>query len=150
MTKADTISIPYPIIDSKEEASMKELTKRYEKLTKPGVLAKTGSRVLEAIPEPIKNVGNNAKNAITEGELFAQCMKVVADGFGTLEKQAAKFTIRESTIAGAGYVFKLIAQQSAKFLSAVWPGAGLAVSSSVAAVGTSAIGKAAIAYYLLY
>lgn len=98
MTKADTMSIPSPIIDSKEEASMKELTKRYEKLTKPGMLSKIGNRVLEAIPEPIKNVGNNAKNAITEGELFAQCMKVVADGFGTLEKQAAKFTISESTI----------------------------------------------------
>lgn len=61
---------------------------------------------------------------------------------------AKEFIFSMGGIAGAGYVFKLIAQQSAKFLNAVWPGAGSAVSSGVAALGTSAIGKAAIAYYI--
>ena len=61
---------------------------------------------------------------------------------------AREFIFSMGGIAGAGYVFKLIAQQGAKFLNAVWPGAGSAVSSGVAAVGTSAIGKAAIAYYI--
>ena len=34
------------------------------------------------------------------------------------------------------------------FLNGIWPGAGSAVSSGIAAIGTSAIGKAAIAYYI--
>jgi uncharacterized protein (DUF697 family) len=33
-------------------------------------------------------------------------------------------------------------------LNAVWPGSGSVVSSVIAAAGTSAIGKAAIAYYI--
>jgi uncharacterized protein (DUF697 family) len=33
-------------------------------------------------------------------------------------------------------------------LNAVWPGSGSAVSSGIAALGTSAIGKAAITYYI--
>jgi len=33
-------------------------------------------------------------------------------------------------------------------LNAVWPGSGSAISSVIAASGTSAIGKAAIAYYI--
>ena len=41
-----------------------------------------------------------------------------------------------------------MAQQASKFLNAVWPGSGSAVSSGIAALGTSAIGKAAIAYYI--
>lgn len=37
-----SILLPSPIIDSKEDASIKILTNRYEKLIKPGVLAKNG------------------------------------------------------------------------------------------------------------
>lgn len=61
---------------------------------------------------------------------------------------AKEFIMSMGGIAGAGYVFKLIAQQGAKFLNAIWPGSGSAVSSSIAALGTSAIGKAAISYYI--
>lgn len=61
---------------------------------------------------------------------------------------AKEFVFSVGGIAGAGYTFKLVAQQAAKFLNAVWPGSGSAVSSAIAAVGTSAIGKAAIAYYI--
>ena len=39
-----------------------------------------------------------AKNAIAEQELFIQCMKVVAEGFGILEKQAARLTVTEKVI----------------------------------------------------
>ena len=58
------------------------------------------------------------------------------------------FILSMGGIAGAGYVFRLVAQQASKFLNAVWPGSGSAVSSGIAALGTSAIGKAAIAYYI--
>ncbi len=61
---------------------------------------------------------------------------------------AKEFIFSMGGVAGLGYTFKLIAQQASKFLNAVWPGVGSAVSSGVAALGTSAIGKAAIAYYI--
>ena len=51
-------------------------------------------------------------------------------------------------IAGVGNLFRLAAQQASKLLNAIWPGSGSAVSSAIAALGTSAIGKAAIAYYI--
>lgn len=98
MVEEKNILLPSPIIDSKEDASIKILTERYEKLVKPGALAKTGKKIVKNIPEPIKNIGMAAKGAITEKELFAQCMKVAVEGFGILEKQAAKFTISESAI----------------------------------------------------
>lgn len=59
-----------------------------------------------------------------------------------------EFILSMGGIAGAGYVFRLVAQQASKFLNVVWPGSGSAVSSGIAALGTSAIGKAAIAYYI--
>ena len=46
-------------------------------------------------------------------------------------------------VAGLGYTFRLIAQQASKFLNGIWPGSGSAVSSAIAAAGTSAIGKGA-------
>jgi small GTP-binding protein len=61
---------------------------------------------------------------------------------------AKEFIFSMGGIAGAGYAFRLIAQQASKFLNAVWPGSGSAISSAIAAGGTTAIGKAAIAYYI--
>lgn len=61
---------------------------------------------------------------------------------------AREFIFSMGGVAGAGYVFRLAAQQASKLLNAVWPGSGSAVSSGIAALGTSAIGKAAIAYYI--
>ena len=51
-------------------------------------------------------------------------------------------------VAGAGYGLRLAAQQSSKLINVIWPAAGSAVSASIAGLGTSAIGKAAIAYYI--
>ena len=61
---------------------------------------------------------------------------------------AKEFILSMGGIAGAGYVFRLAAQQGSKLLNTVWPGAGSAVSSGIAYFGTSAIGKAAITYYI--
>ncbi len=63
-------------------------------------------------------------------------------------ESAREFTLSMGGIAGAGYVFRFVAQQSSKFLNLFWPGAGSAVSSGIAAMGTTAIGRAAIAYYI--
>jgi uncharacterized protein (DUF697 family) len=61
---------------------------------------------------------------------------------------AKEFIFSMGGIAGAGYALRLVAQQGSKFLNAVWPGAGSVVSSGIAAVGTTAIGNAAISYYI--
>ena len=61
---------------------------------------------------------------------------------------AKEFIFSLGGVGAAGYGFKLLAQQAAKLLNAVWLGSGSAVSSAVAFAGTSAIGRAAIAYYI--
>ena len=61
---------------------------------------------------------------------------------------AKEFILSLGGIAGTGFMFRIVAQQAAKFINVVWPAAGSAVSSGIAATGTSAIGKAAIAYYI--
>ena len=61
---------------------------------------------------------------------------------------AKEFVLSMGGIAGAGYGFRLLAQQASKILNVFWAGSGSAVSASIAALVTSAIGKAAIAYYI--
>lgn len=90
--------VPVPMVNKKEKDSLVSLTERYNSLIKPGKLAKIGTKIGDIIPEPVKKIGNNAKESITEPELFAQCMKVVAEGFSIVEKQAAKMTISEESI----------------------------------------------------
>lgn len=98
MSNGKNYIMPYPIIDSKEEESLRKLTDRYERLVKPNVLVKAGSKVAEVIPEPVKQVGQNIKEGITEQELYKQCMNVVAKGFHILEQQAAKLSVSEALI----------------------------------------------------
>lgn len=61
---------------------------------------------------------------------------------------AKEFILSVGGILGTGYTFRLVAQQAAKFLNAIWPGSGSAVSGTIAMAGTSAIGEAAISYYI--
>lgn len=61
---------------------------------------------------------------------------------------AKEFIFGMGGIAGAGYAFRLVAQQGAKFLNLVVPGSGSVVSSGIAVLGTTAIGNAAITYYI--
>lgn len=65
----------------------------------------------------------------------------------TLET-AGEFILSLGGIAGAGYIFRLAAQQASKFLNGVFPGSGSVVSSVIAGSGTAGIGQAAIAYYI--
>ncbi len=91
-------NVPKPVVDKKEEMSLATLTKRYNKLVEPNLLRKAGTKIGKVIPKPIKRISGDVKETITEAELFAQCMKVVAEGFNVLEKQAAKITISETSI----------------------------------------------------
>ncbi|MCR4673350.1 MAG: 50S ribosome-binding GTPase [Lachnospiraceae bacterium] len=61
---------------------------------------------------------------------------------------AKEFILSLGGVTGVGYTLRFIAQQASKFINAAWPGAGSAISSIIAAAGTSAIGQAAIAYYI--
>ena len=63
-------------------------------------------------------------------------------------ESAIEFILSMGGVVGSGFVLRLIAQQATKFINLMWPGAGSAVSSGIAATGTKAIGKAAIAYYI--
>lgn len=61
---------------------------------------------------------------------------------------AKEFIFSLGGITGAGYVFKLLAQQASKLLNGLFPGAGSAISAGIACAGTAAIGNAAISYYI--
>lgn len=61
---------------------------------------------------------------------------------------AKEFILSVGGVAGVGYGLRLVAQQGAKFINAIWPGAGSTVSAGIAGFGTNGIGKAAIAYYI--
>lgn len=98
MAENKSILLPSPIIDAKEDSSLKKLTERYDKLVQPGKISKMGNKAASLIPQPVKQVGKVAKNTIAEQELFIQCMKVIADGFGILEKQAARLAVPENVI----------------------------------------------------
>lgn len=76
------------------------------------------------------------------------CLIALLSGREASLETAKEFILSMGGIAGAGYAFRVLAQQSAKLLNGFWPAAGSAVSSVVAFAGTSAIGNAAIAYYI--
>jgi uncharacterized protein (DUF697 family) len=61
---------------------------------------------------------------------------------------AKEFILSMGGVAGAGYAFRLAAQQAVKLFNGVFPGSGSAISSGIAAFGTTAIGKAAAAHYI--
>lgn len=63
-------------------------------------------------------------------------------------ESAREFIFSIGGVAGLGYTFRVVAQQASKLLNVMWPGAGSVVSSGIATMGTIAIGKAAIAYYI--
>lgn len=96
--KGKYYEIPKPLINKKEEKELALLTVRYKKITSPSRISKASKQICEYIPESIKNAGKSVGNNISQAELYKQCMKVVAEGFSVLEKQAAKMTISESAI----------------------------------------------------
>jgi len=63
-------------------------------------------------------------------------------------KTARELLVSIGGIGATGFTLRMIAQQGSKFANLVLPGAGSAISASIASGGTYAIGKAAVAYYL--
>lgn len=86
------------VLDSQELRELDELTKRYERLTEPGLLAKSGRKIAEIMPSQVKDVVTDAGEMITEQRFYIEAMKVISLGFETLEKNAAKVTISEQGV----------------------------------------------------
>lgn len=80
--------VPDPIINKKEQESLKDLTARYEKLSQPNAIVKAGkgavNQIGKIVPKPVKKAGQNVKDAIAEQELFNQAMEVVIKGYSTI------------------------------------------------------------------
>ncbi len=90
--------IPSPIVNKKEEESLSNLAKRYEKLISPSALTKVSNKIVDITPNKVKTVLSEVKDGITEAELYSKCMEEVAKGFEVIEKTAAKLSISEQTI----------------------------------------------------
>lgn len=99
--------VPEQIIDEREFNEIAVLASRYEKVIAPGRLAKMGKRATEIAPAPVKELASKASdaardtiNGLTESELMASAVKKAAEGFGELEKHAAKASVsREYVIS---------------------------------------------------
>lgn len=63
-------------------------------------------------------------------------------------KTAREVLVSLGGIGATGFTLRMIAQQGSKFANLVVPGAGSAISASIASGGTYAIGKAAVAFFL--
>ena len=61
---------------------------------------------------------------------------------------AKEFILSMGGVAGAGFALRTLAQQASKAINVICPGAGSVVSSGIAFAGTTAIGKAAVSYYI--
>lgn len=90
--------IPSPVLNNKEIHSINKLTEQYKKISKPGLVGKVGNGMKKVIPKGVKKKVSEVKKGLTEKELYIKCMKIVADGFGVLEKKAASFTISQNQI----------------------------------------------------
>lgn len=97
--------LPDPIIDDRECEEIDSLAKRYEKMTSPGILAKAGRKADELTPAPVKEIAGKVSDIardtfedLTEQELMAAAIKKAADGFGELEKQAAKASVSKEHV----------------------------------------------------
>lgn len=89
---------PVPVVDRKENEALDSLTERYNKLMEPGAVAKLGAKAGKVIPAKLKTWGKDIGMSISEQEIYSQMMSVIADGFKTLEEQAAKFSVGEKQI----------------------------------------------------
>lgn len=85
----------YPIVDDRELAALDMLTKKYQKMTEPSKLAKAGKKLVDKIPSQIGEIGRNIGATISEQEIYAKAMKIIAEGFQTIEEQTAKHFISE-------------------------------------------------------
>lgn len=93
--------IPTPLLDDREKRELSELAKRYEELTEPGLLERAGQAAFGLLPPQVKDAAQQAAETLTQQQLYAQMMKIVAEGFGTLERMASVATVSENQVLAA-------------------------------------------------
>lgn len=91
-------TIPEVILDKAEEGDLIKIKKAYDKMLEPKVLGKVANKAGELIPSNIKKTITEAKDNITEKELYIKSMEYLAKSFNQLEKLAAKFTLSRTEI----------------------------------------------------
>lgn len=94
----DKYTVPSPILDDKETNLIEKLTTEYNKMIEPGIGKKIGEKAGKYIPEKIKGKVKEFGKDISEKELYMQMMKMVGEGFKTIEEYASKFSISEKDI----------------------------------------------------
>lgn len=91
-------NIPNPIIDDKENGKIDVLTQEYNKLIEPSSMSKLTKKAGELIPSKMKQWGKELGKNVSEKELYLQMLKLIEEGFKTIEEQAAKYSISEKQI----------------------------------------------------
>ncbi len=90
--------LPAPLIDPAEERDLVVLDERFQRMQKPGMLAKAGGALGEMVPKEIKDAVADAADSIKAQELYRQALEVIAQGYTVVEQQASKFTLDEKAV----------------------------------------------------
>ncbi len=90
--------IPTQIIDLKEEKKLSELSENYQKMCEPSTASKMLARVNEKLPSVVKESATAIKEKVTDNEIFLKSMKILGEGFRTIEGFASKVTLSEKEI----------------------------------------------------
>lgn len=98
MADAPRFTLPDPIIDGKEQRSLESLTARYQKMLEPGIVRKMGDKIVDIVPQQIKQIGQDAAQSIAQAQIYQQMLKVIADGFSQVEQRVVKYTLSQDDV----------------------------------------------------
>ena len=90
--------VPDVILDDKEEKSIEDLTKRYEKLIAPSAVGKLSNKMKDVVPDKVKNLLGDVGYVIQNADLYDKVIKAAADGFDIMMKNSAKVSISEKEV----------------------------------------------------
>lgn len=90
-------NLPSPLVDNKEQKLFEELAKRYEKLIEPSGIKRFGQTVSKTLPDRVKELAENAKDALLEKQLYKSALEVIGTGFKAIQEQSVKYTISVSS-----------------------------------------------------
>lgn len=93
--------IPDPVLDEREQRELDELAERYKALTEPGLFERAGQAAFGLLPPQVKDAAQEVAETLTQQQLYGQMMKIVAEGFGTLERMASVATVSENQVLAA-------------------------------------------------
>lgn len=98
MAMAKKYDVPVPMLCQRELDELDNLTARYEKMIKPGLISRTGQAIGEKIPQSLKKFTKELSSDLAEQKLYTQMMEFIGSGFKTLEEQAAKLSVSEKRV----------------------------------------------------